>query len=399
MVRSALSSSSSFLTTAHCSPGEDYTASASEGVTVLPQTRPLGGHSEAAETAFPGQNQVVVVENEAGPSHQKSSLVLNKSLEASMRNHIARLEQSKEYTRLLEFENRDLQIRELKQDCLSCFQQVLLRHPALADQAPYHPQEAFDDFLDQRREELDKKEAEIPLEIGASTTRACKSKYGTSLVYEAEHPHEACFWRSLTHYGRRAKWVDPREGLIGEVLPVVWFVGGILDWYLIELRPSTSKGAKSKVVIKRPIAASDVAAPVTHALTRKDHNESRFQISSGRAVHPRGRKTESESTIEKATKARRLSGRKIIMNIELQYMNHEFDVEWRTAPHLTNPLDDCLLSLSLLLGELSQANLQLLALRMIKKAESQRVTAEQQHCSSWHSRMISSQIVLSHPGL
>lgn len=54
----------------------------------------------------------------------------------------------------------------------------------------------------------------------------------------------------------------------------------------------------------------------------------------------------------------RLSGRKIIMNIELQYLNHEFDVEWRTAPHLTNPLDDCLLSLSLLLGELSQANLQ-----------------------------------------
>jgi|APAga8741243907_1050103.scaffolds.fasta_scaffold07289_1 hypothetical protein len=29
------------------------------------------------------------------------------------------------------------------------------------------------------------------------------------------------------------------------------------------------------------------------------------------------------------------------MNIELQYLNHEFDVEWRTAPHLTNPLDDC----------------------------------------------------------
>jgi len=28
------------------------------------------------------------------------------------------------------------------------------------------------------------------------------------------------------------------------------------------------------------------------------------------------------------------------MNIELQYLNHEFDVEWRTAPHLTNPLDD-----------------------------------------------------------
>ncbi|CAA0814342.1 Nicotinate phosphoribosyltransferase 2, partial [Striga hermonthica] len=46
------------------------------------------------------------------------------------------------------------------------------------------------------------------------------------------------------------------------------------------------------------------------------------------------------------------------MNIELQYVNHEFDVEWRTTPHLTNPLDDCLLSLSLLLGELSQANLQ-----------------------------------------
>ncbi|KAL3499593.1 hypothetical protein ACH5RR_038686 [Cinchona calisaya] len=44
-----------------------------------------------------------------------------------------------------------------------------------------------------------------------------------------------------------------------------------------------------------------------------------------------------------------------------------------------------------------------LALRMTKKAGSKRVTAEQQHCSSWrHSPMISSQIVLSrlsHPGL
>ena len=120
----------------------------------------------------------------AGPSHQN-----NTSLEASMRNRIIRLEQDNspylldkakgeywamikqeldhtssqsEYNWLLKIENRDLQIRERKHECFRLFNRVLAQHPPLADQAPYNPQEAFDDFLNKQREELDK-EADFPV--------------------------------------------------------------------------------------------------------------------------------------------------------------------------------------------------------------------------------------------
>lgn len=123
-----------------------------------------------------------VAGDEAGPSHQ-GAVVKNASLESSMRNRIVRLEQDnspylldkakgdswahikqeldhassqREYSQLLEFENRDLQIRERKHECFRLFNHVLAQNPALADQAPYNPQEVFDDFLDERREELDK---------------------------------------------------------------------------------------------------------------------------------------------------------------------------------------------------------------------------------------------------
>ena len=49
----------------------------------------------------------------------------------------------REYTQVISFENRDLQIRELKHSCYSLFQGVLSEHPDLAEQAPYNPKEAF----------------------------------------------------------------------------------------------------------------------------------------------------------------------------------------------------------------------------------------------------------------
>lgn len=126
-----------------------------------------------------------VAGDEAGPSHQ-GSVVQNKSLESSMRNRIVRLEQNnspylldkarggywslikqeldhassqKEYNVLLEVENGDLQIREGKHECLRLYNHVLSQHPPLADQAPYNPQEVFDDFLNQYRNQLDKQRA------------------------------------------------------------------------------------------------------------------------------------------------------------------------------------------------------------------------------------------------
>lgn len=61
----------------------------------------------------------------------------------------------REYFRLLDFENRDLQIREQKHSCLQVFRGVLLRNPYFEERAAYSPQEAFCDFLNERREALD----------------------------------------------------------------------------------------------------------------------------------------------------------------------------------------------------------------------------------------------------
>lgn len=63
----------------------------------------------------------------------------------------------REYNRLLDFGNRDLQIRELKlkHSCFSLLKEVLSEHPALAERAHYNPQEALLDFFDEKRDELD----------------------------------------------------------------------------------------------------------------------------------------------------------------------------------------------------------------------------------------------------
>lgn len=122
-----------------------------------------------------------VARDEAGPSHQPY-VVKNCSFESSIRNRVVNLENDQtlflldkgpgeywseikaeldqahsqsEYNLLLEFENRNLQIRELKHACYSLFQQVLSEHPALAENACYNPKEALIDFFDEKRDELD----------------------------------------------------------------------------------------------------------------------------------------------------------------------------------------------------------------------------------------------------
>ncbi|GAB2236466.1 hypothetical protein Droror1_Dr00028110 [Drosera rotundifolia] len=62
-----------------------------------------------------------------------------------------------EYNRLLDFENRDLLIREKKHECYSLFQQVLSQHPDLKD--PYlNPTEAILEYFYNTREELETEE-------------------------------------------------------------------------------------------------------------------------------------------------------------------------------------------------------------------------------------------------
>lgn len=113
----------------------------------------------------------------------EGTVVRNASLESSMRNRIVRLEQDnspylldkakgaywsdikreldhapsqREYARLVAFENRDLLLREQKHEALRLFQGILEQNPPLADQAPYNPQEVFQDFLDEHGDRLDR---------------------------------------------------------------------------------------------------------------------------------------------------------------------------------------------------------------------------------------------------
>lgn len=146
-------------------------------------------HVASSSTATPGQQwetgvdpgQPPMVAEQAGPSHQ-AAIVHNRSLESSIRSRIRFLEDDstiflldkekgeywneirgaleqapsrEEYTRLLEFENRDLRIRELKHSCFSQFRQVLSEQPALKENTDYEPEEALIDFFNKKRNELD----------------------------------------------------------------------------------------------------------------------------------------------------------------------------------------------------------------------------------------------------
>ncbi|YP_006460166.1 hypothetical protein A565_p03 (mitochondrion) [Erythranthe guttata] len=131
-----------------------------------------------------------VASDEAGPSGQ-GSVVRNASLESSMRNRILQLERvpnqtfllgkprgtyvqdllgelrkatsQAEYNRLLDFENRDLLIREQKQKSFSIFQEVLSDNADMAKQSPYNPEEVFKDFLTAGRDKLDLEHPTLPV--------------------------------------------------------------------------------------------------------------------------------------------------------------------------------------------------------------------------------------------
>ncbi|CAF2270483.1 unnamed protein product [Brassica oleracea var. botrytis] len=61
----------------------------------------------------------------------------------------------REYYRGLDFENRDLLIRERKHSCYEVFREILLRNPSLEEAAAYPPQENFISFLNEKRDALD----------------------------------------------------------------------------------------------------------------------------------------------------------------------------------------------------------------------------------------------------
>ena len=74
---------------------------------------------------------------------------------AEIRTALEQAPSQGEYNRLLQFENRDLRIRELKQSCFLFFSNLLSENPALTEKASSNPQEALIDFFDEKRDELD----------------------------------------------------------------------------------------------------------------------------------------------------------------------------------------------------------------------------------------------------
>lgn len=60
-----------------------------------------------------------------------------------------------DYNRLIEFENRDLQIRENKYSCYLVFQEVLSQDPALAENAAYNPACSLLDFFAEKRDKIE----------------------------------------------------------------------------------------------------------------------------------------------------------------------------------------------------------------------------------------------------
>lgn len=67
----------------------------------------------------------------------------------------------RDYNGLLDFENRDLQIRELKHSCYTLFQQIITEEAALAENAAVDPKEVLIDFLDAKRTELDEQGGDV----------------------------------------------------------------------------------------------------------------------------------------------------------------------------------------------------------------------------------------------
>lgn len=107
----------------------------------------------------------------------------NVGLESSMRNRILRMENAnsiflldkesgqywseikaeltacssqREYNQKLEFENRDLQIREMKTECYSLVREIVFNQPALMANSPYEtPETAIQQFCDDTRADLE----------------------------------------------------------------------------------------------------------------------------------------------------------------------------------------------------------------------------------------------------
>nr|WSP02254.1 hypothetical protein [Solanum commersonii x Solanum tuberosum] len=108
-------------------------------------------HNSGFESSL--RNRINTLENENSP------FLLSKERGenwAEVKTTLHNCPSQREYNRLLEFENRDLRIRELRHSCYSKFLRLFTDHPALAENADSSPQEGLLYFFDDKRHELDR---------------------------------------------------------------------------------------------------------------------------------------------------------------------------------------------------------------------------------------------------
>jgi hypothetical protein len=168
-----------------------------------------------------------VARDEAGPSLQPR-IIPNASLEASIRNRISHLERphviaeaelekktpfpflytdaegeywqtvktvldqadsQSEYNRQLEFENRDLRIRELKHSCYLQFQMILAANPDLAERAGANSWGALEDFFHVKREQIDTDQG---LSIAQKDERELLDLNQVRMDLVQQNPHSPC---------------------------------------------------------------------------------------------------------------------------------------------------------------------------------------------------------------
>lgn len=164
-----------------------------------------GGHEATSQPTGTG----VMEQEQAGPSHQALFVIPNSSLEASMRNRVLALENENtpflldkergqywneikaaldqapsqaEYNRLVAFENRDLQIRELRHRCAGLIQGFLSEsHPQIMREQP----DRLLNFFDYNRQTL---EDEFPIDVNVVDFRGVSSYRtpNTAAVDQAE---------------------------------------------------------------------------------------------------------------------------------------------------------------------------------------------------------------------
>ena len=154
----------------------------------LPLPAPSGSEGSSSWTGKTSFEEQVLSEpfpepeTEATSANPATPFNRNASLEMSIRNRISRLEMEEspfllgkergqywgevkealdrtsyygEYLAMLDFENTDLQLREIKQQCFSLYKSLLAQNPNLAANAPQSPDESILSFFEEISKEME----------------------------------------------------------------------------------------------------------------------------------------------------------------------------------------------------------------------------------------------------